>query len=50
MPGVCFEPKIPVVELAKTFHALDYAATVIGCPCIWMNKLRKRNFKKSEIG
>jgi hypothetical protein len=30
MPQVGFEPTIPVVELAKTFHALDRAATVIG--------------------
>jgi hypothetical protein len=30
MPGVGFEPTIPVFERAKTVHALDYAATVIG--------------------
>jgi hypothetical protein len=30
MPGAGFEPKIPVFELAKTFHALDRAPTVIG--------------------
>jgi hypothetical protein len=30
MPQVGFEPAIPVFELAKTVHALDCAATVIG--------------------
>jgi hypothetical protein len=30
MPGVEFEPTIPVFERAKTFHALDCAATMIG--------------------
>jgi hypothetical protein len=30
MPWVGFEPKIPVLEQAKIFHALDRAATVIG--------------------
>jgi hypothetical protein len=30
MPSVGFEPKIPVFERAKTFHALYRAATVIG--------------------
>jgi hypothetical protein len=28
MPGMGFEPTIPVFEQAKTFHALDQAATV----------------------
>jgi hypothetical protein len=31
MPQVGFEPTIPVFERAKTVHALDRAATVIGC-------------------
>jgi hypothetical protein len=31
MPRVGFEPAIPVFELAKTVHALDRAATLIGC-------------------
>jgi hypothetical protein len=31
MPWVEFEPMIPVFERVKTFHALDRAATVIGC-------------------
>jgi hypothetical protein len=30
MPGVGFEPTIPVFELAKTVHALDSPATMIG--------------------
>jgi hypothetical protein len=30
MPQVRFEPTIPVIERAKTLHALDRAATVIG--------------------
>jgi hypothetical protein len=30
MPPVGFEPTIPVFEMAKTFHASDRAATVIG--------------------
>jgi hypothetical protein len=29
-PRVGFEPTIPVFEMAKTVHALDRAATVIG--------------------
>jgi hypothetical protein len=31
MPRVGFEPTIQVLERAKTVHALDGAATVIGC-------------------
>jgi hypothetical protein len=31
MHQVGFEPMIPVFERAKTFHALDCAATVISC-------------------
>jgi hypothetical protein len=30
MPRVEFEPTIPVFERAKTVHALDRAATVVG--------------------
>jgi hypothetical protein len=30
MPQVGFEPTTPVLERAKTVHALDSAATVIG--------------------
>jgi hypothetical protein len=30
MPPMGFEPTIPVFERAKTVHALDHAATVIG--------------------
>jgi hypothetical protein len=31
---VGFEPTIPAFQQAKTFHALDLAATVIGC-CVF---------------
>jgi hypothetical protein len=31
MPSVGVEPTIPVSERAKIFHALDRAATVVGC-------------------
>jgi hypothetical protein len=30
MPGVGFEPTIPVFERTKTVHALDRAVTLIG--------------------
>jgi hypothetical protein len=32
MPRVRFEPTIPAFQRAKTVHALDRAATVIGGP------------------
>jgi hypothetical protein len=35
MPWVGFEPTIPVLERAKTFHALDSADTVIGNIVHW---------------
>jgi hypothetical protein len=31
MPQVGFEPTISVIELVKTVHVLERAATVIGC-------------------
>jgi FAD synthase len=37
MSRVGFEPRMPVLERAKTFHILDCAATVIGnqmCRCV----------------
>jgi hypothetical protein len=38
MPRVEFEPTIPVFERAKTVHALDCAATVIGSLVpFWIN-------------
>jgi hypothetical protein len=42
MPEVVFEPTIPVFERAKTAHALDRAATVIGhdSDCIYENKCK----------
>jgi hypothetical protein len=40
MPQVEFEPTIPVSVWAKTVHALDRAATVIGRLGIYILKLR----------
>jgi hypothetical protein len=34
MPWLGFEPTIPVFQRAKRVHALDHAATVIGCRAI----------------
>jgi hypothetical protein len=40
---VGFKPTISVIELAKTVHALDRAATVIGSDMIYsMEKLKER--------
>jgi hypothetical protein len=36
MPPVGFEPTTPVLERAKTVHALDWAATVIGYNYIYI--------------
>jgi hypothetical protein len=38
MPRVGFEPMIPVFERAKTVHASDRAATVIGKEKEYLNK------------
>jgi hypothetical protein len=38
MPQVRFEPTIPVFDWAKTVHAIDVAATVIGNRIIHMVK------------
>jgi hypothetical protein len=35
MPRVGFEPTIPVFERAKTVHALDRSATVVGGFCTY---------------
>jgi hypothetical protein len=35
MPRVGFEPVIPVLKRAKTVHALDRAATVMGILAFW---------------
>jgi hypothetical protein len=35
MPLAGFEPTIPVFKRAKTFHALDRAATVTGNKCLY---------------
>jgi hypothetical protein len=39
MPGVGFEPTIPMFERAKTVHALGRAANVIGTSCCNILKL-----------
>jgi hypothetical protein len=39
MPRVVFESTIPVFERAKTFHALDREATVIGNKALLFAKL-----------
>jgi hypothetical protein len=40
MSWVGFEPTIPAFERAKTFHALDRAATVIGYSYYWLFKIK----------
>jgi hypothetical protein len=45
MPLVGFEPTVPVFERAKTVHALDRAATVIGSPL----KCTQLNIKENII-
>jgi hypothetical protein len=42
-PQVAFEPMTPVFERAKTVHALDRAATVIGHSTIYAFKFSNRN-------
>jgi hypothetical protein len=44
MPRVGFEPTIPVFERAKAVHALDRAATVIGCMGYGVCILKRRVF------
>jgi hypothetical protein len=39
MPWVEFEPTIPAFERAKTVHALDRAATVIGQVIYYIYKI-----------
>jgi hypothetical protein len=41
MPRVAFEPTIAMFERAKTVHALDRAATVIGSSCVTGEKYRR---------
>jgi hypothetical protein len=64
MPRVGFEPTIPVLQLRKTVHALDRAATVIGyffvvqyqndlssCPMITAAELlRKMEYRRRMSG
>jgi hypothetical protein len=42
MPKVDFEPTIPVFERAKTVHALDRAATVIGLFSVYFTYIKKK--------
>jgi hypothetical protein len=51
MPWVGFQPTIPALGLAKTFHALDYATTVIGSQKWKCNIIVKNaNVECSETG
>jgi hypothetical protein len=47
MPRVGYEPKIPVFEEAKTVHALDRAAIVIGHPRLYT--MQSKAFGWSEL-
>jgi hypothetical protein len=46
MPQVGFESRIPAFERAKTVHALDRAATVIGTP---KYTYRRQNYSKQRL-
>jgi hypothetical protein len=47
---VGFEPTIPVFERAKTFHALDCIATVIGrCTLTLAKIITQRSFLTSRV-
>jgi hypothetical protein len=50
MPQVGFEPTIPVFARAKTVHALDRAAAVIGCYAFSINTLRTGNLNHPAAG
>jgi hypothetical protein len=50
MPWMGFEPTIPVFELAKTFHALDRAATVIGTKYVNPNLISHSSTILSSAG
>jgi hypothetical protein len=39
MPRVGFDPTIAVFKRAKTVHALDRAATVMGKECLYQLKI-----------
>jgi hypothetical protein len=43
MPRVRFEPTIPAFERAKTDHALDRAATVIGGTHVYQYQIKSEN-------
>jgi hypothetical protein len=48
MPPVGFEPTTPVFERAKTVHALDSAATVIGSN-IHNTSVNQRNYHSPNV-
>jgi hypothetical protein len=48
MPQVVFERTIPAFELAKTFYALDHAATVIGLCIISYSSVYKASVKRFD--
>jgi hypothetical protein len=50
MPRVGFGPTIPVFERAKTVHALDRAATVIGCLAFQVRILIRAPINSSDGG
>jgi hypothetical protein len=51
MPQVAFEPTIPLFERAKTVHALEFAATVIGCCTVdTIHLLANMNIPKLVVG
>jgi hypothetical protein len=49
MPLAGFEPTIPVIERAKTVHALDCAATVIGTFCKYLQNVKFRYFSRIHL-
>jgi hypothetical protein len=46
MPLAGFESTAPVFERAKTVHALDRAATVIGTEIIYPSRIMSHHFKE----
>jgi hypothetical protein len=50
MPRVGFEPTIPVFERAKTVHALDRAATVIGKERFCDDQIKERGDVCNSMG
>jgi hypothetical protein len=50
MPWVGFEPTIPAFEGARTFHALDRAATVISKLVDQQNLIQQSSENISAVG